>query len=70
MTEFWEEHSRDASIEEMMLDSHAEELTKYELPEILSYLPDWNEKEIVELGAGIGYENTFYPTHNKSLPKK
>ena len=40
MTEFWEEHSRDACIEEMMLDSHAEELTKYELPEILSYLPD------------------------------
>ena len=54
MTEFWEEHSRDASIEEMMLDTHAEELTKYELPEILSYLPDWDQKDIIELGAGIG----------------
>lgn len=54
MAEFWEEHSRDASVEEMMLDTHAGELTKYELPEILSYLPNWEQKEVLELGAGIG----------------
>lgn len=54
MTKFWEEHSQEASIEEMMLDSNAEELTKHELPEILSYLPSWNQKDVIELGAGIG----------------
>ena len=54
MTSFWSEHSKDASLEEMMLDSNAEELTKQELPEILSYLPTWQDKDVVELGAGIG----------------
>ena len=55
MTDFWEEHSQDASLEEMMLDTNAAELTKHELPEILSYLPSWEGKDVVELGAGIGY---------------
>ncbi|AWP12008.1 putative MORC family CW-type zinc finger protein 4 [Scophthalmus maximus] len=36
MTEFWKEHSKDATVEEMMLDSRAKELTQQELPEILS----------------------------------
>lgn len=54
MTDFWTEHSKDASIEEMMLDTNASELTKFELPEILSYLPSWRDKRVVELGAGIG----------------
>jgi len=54
MTEFWKEHSKDGSMEEMMLDSKAEELSKDELPEILSYLPDFKGKDVVELGAGIG----------------
>uniref|UniRef100_A0A3Q3JGT8 phosphoethanolamine N-methyltransferase n=1 Tax=Monopterus albus TaxID=43700 RepID=A0A3Q3JGT8_MONAL len=39
MTEFWKEHSKDATVEEMMLDSRARELTQQELPEILSMLP-------------------------------
>lgn len=52
--DFWVEHSHDASLEEMMLDTNATELTKQELPEILSYLPDWYGKDVVELGAGIG----------------
>ncbi|KAK7505822.1 hypothetical protein BaRGS_00003093 [Batillaria attramentaria] len=38
----------------MMLDNNAEELTKEELPEIMSYLPDYTGKRIIELGAGIG----------------
>ena len=54
MTEFWKEHSKDASMEEMMLDKSAEELSKEELPEILSYLPDFAGKDVLELGAGIG----------------
>ncbi|XP_052818692.1 uncharacterized protein LOC128244694 isoform X2 [Mya arenaria] len=54
MTDFWREHSQEASLEEMMLDSNAQELTKHELPEILSYLPSWESKDVIELGAGIG----------------
>ncbi|KAL4234230.1 hypothetical protein ACF0H5_005881 [Mactra antiquata] len=54
MTDFWQEHSKEASLEEMMLDTNAEELTKHELPEILSYLPSYEGKDVIELGAGIG----------------
>lgn len=54
MTSFWTEHSQDASLVEMMLDTNAEELSRHELPEILSYLPSWDGKDVVELGAGIG----------------
>ncbi|KAM9795263.1 phosphoethanolamine methyltransferase [Neosynchiropus ocellatus] len=54
MTEFWKEHSRDATVEEMMLDSRAKELTQQEMPEILSILPDLTGLQVLELGAGIG----------------
>nr|KAG5713033.1 hypothetical protein BaRGS_021827 [Batillaria attramentaria] len=43
----------------MMLDNNAEELTKEELPEIMSYLPDYTGKRIIELGAGIGADLVF-----------
>lgn len=54
MTKYWEEHSQDATLEEMMLDSSARDLCKDEEPEILSYLPNLKSKDVVELGAGIG----------------
>lgn len=54
MTEFWKEHSKDATVEEMMLDSRALELTQQELPEILSTLPCLTGSTVLELGAGIG----------------
>ncbi|XP_044126384.1 phosphomethylethanolamine N-methyltransferase-like isoform X2 [Bufo gargarizans] len=54
MTEFWEEHSRDATVEEMMLDSSAELLSKEEKPEIISLLPCLDGLNVLELGAGIG----------------
>ncbi|XP_051901042.1 phosphoethanolamine methyltransferase isoform X2 [Pristis pectinata] len=54
MSAFWEEHSRGATIEEMMLDSSAEAITQQEKPEILSMLPDTDGKRVLELGAGIG----------------
>lgn len=54
MTEFWKEHSRGATVEEMMLDSRAQELTQNELPEILSMLPPLAGSTVLELGAGIG----------------
>ena len=55
MKTFWMEHSSERSLEEMMLDSRAEELNEDDRPEILSYLPDIEGKRIIELGAGIGW---------------
>ncbi|TRY93992.1 hypothetical protein DNTS_021137 [Danionella cerebrum] len=54
MTEFWKEHSQHATVEEMMLDSNAQELSQLELPEILELLPPLPGTAVLELGAGIG----------------
>ncbi|XP_073710538.1 uncharacterized protein [Misgurnus anguillicaudatus] len=54
MMEFWKEHSKSATVEEMMLDSNAQQLTQHELPEILSMLPCLAGSDVLELGAGIG----------------
>ncbi|XP_019739480.1 phosphoethanolamine methyltransferase isoform X3 [Hippocampus comes] len=54
MTEFWKEHSKEATVQEMMLDSCAIELTQQELPEILSILPNLAGCRVLELGSGIG----------------
>ena len=54
MRDFWREHSQEGSVEEMMLDTDAKEISKQEVPEILSYLPNLRNKNVVELGAGIG----------------
>ena len=54
MTEFWNKHSIAQSVEEMMLDSKAEVLTQHEQPEVLGMLPSVKEKDVLELGAGIG----------------
>ncbi|XP_070574723.1 uncharacterized protein [Ptychodera flava] len=54
MTDYWVDHSQKATLEEMMLDSQAETLSKVETPEILSMLPKVTGKRVLELGAGIG----------------
>lgn len=54
MIAFWKEHSQHATVEEMMLDSKAQQLTKHELPEILEMLPSLDGIDVLELGAGIG----------------
>ncbi|XP_077434010.1 phosphoethanolamine methyltransferase isoform X2 [Vanacampus margaritifer] len=54
MTEFWKGHSKEATVQEMMLDSRAIELAQQELPEILSMLPSLAGCRVLELGAGIG----------------
>ncbi|XP_048883463.1 phosphoethanolamine methyltransferase isoform X2 [Brienomyrus brachyistius] len=54
MMQFWLEHSQEATMQEMMLDSNAELLSELELPEILSLLPNIEGTNILELGAGIG----------------
>ncbi|KAM0921328.1 hypothetical protein ACQ4PT_006959 [Festuca glaucescens] len=51
---YWEEHSKDLTVEAMMLDSRAADLDKEERPEILSLLPSYEGKSVLELGAGIG----------------
>ncbi|GMN46229.1 hypothetical protein TIFTF001_015407 [Ficus carica] len=51
---YWTEHSADLTLESMMLDSKASDLDKEERPEVLSVLPPYEGKSVVELGAGIG----------------
>ncbi|KAK9067568.1 hypothetical protein SSX86_011679 [Deinandra increscens subsp. villosa] len=51
---YWVEHSVDLTVEAMMLDSMAADLDKEERPEVLSLLPDYEGKNVLELGAGIG----------------
>ena len=54
MKDFWVKHSQLANMQEMLLDSNADELSDHELPEILSIVPSFKGKIILELGAGIG----------------
>ncbi|KAL5022795.1 hypothetical protein ScPMuIL_001950 [Solemya velum] len=51
---FWQHHSYDTTIQGMMLDTKADILAREEQPEIMSYLPEWEKKDVLELGAGIG----------------
>ncbi|KAF7847627.1 hypothetical protein BT93_L2776 [Corymbia citriodora subsp. variegata] len=51
---YWIEHSANLTVEAMMLDSKASDLDKEERPEILSLLPAYEGKSVLELGAGIG----------------
>ncbi|KAL8246039.1 hypothetical protein R6Q59_007255 [Mikania micrantha] len=51
---YWVEHSVDLTVEAMMLDSMASDLDKEERPEVLSLLPPYEGKSVLELGAGIG----------------
>ena len=55
MSEFWKVHSKNANLDEMMLDSNAEKLNKFEMNEILTMIPDYSGKNLLELGAGIGF---------------
>ncbi|XP_019709528.1 phosphoethanolamine N-methyltransferase isoform X2 [Elaeis guineensis] len=51
---YWMEHSKDLTVAAMMLDSRATNLDKEERPEVLSLLPPYKGKSVLELGAGIG----------------
>eukprot|EP00299_Pterocystis_sp_00344_P016732 c8396_g1_i1.p1 GENE.c8396_g1_i1~~c8396_g1_i1.p1 ORF type:complete len:507 (-),score=114.77 c8396_g1_i1:23-1543(-) len=54
MRKYWEQHSVKNTVEEMMLDDSAEIIDRLERPEILALLPDYTDKSVLELGAGIG----------------
>ena len=55
MRDYWTTHSVKASMEEMLLDTDASTISSNELPEILSILPSFKSKTVLELGSGIGY---------------
>uniref|UniRef100_A0A8D0C3F1 phosphoethanolamine N-methyltransferase n=1 Tax=Salvator merianae TaxID=96440 RepID=A0A8D0C3F1_SALMN len=54
MRRFWQDHSQESSLQEMMLDSEAERLSHEDTPEILALLPGLEGQDVLELGAGIG----------------
>ncbi|KAI8467871.1 MAG: S-adenosyl-L-methionine-dependent methyltransferase, partial [Monoraphidium minutum] len=51
---YWKEHSKEPTVEAMMLDSKASEIDQLERPEVLSTLGCIKGKRVLELGAGIG----------------
>jgi len=66
MTEYWKEHSSNADLSEMMLDSNASEMSEFEMNEILSVIPTVRNCNVLELGAGIGrYTKKFCSQANK-----
>ena len=54
MAAYWKEHSGEATVEAMMLDSKAADIDKLERPEVLRLLGPVDGLRVVELGAGIG----------------
>ncbi|GMF19667.1 unnamed protein product [Phytophthora fragariaefolia] len=54
MKSYWKEHSSSTDIETMMLDSNAQILHELEMPEILERAPSMENKDVLELAAGIG----------------
>ena len=54
MKDYWIKHSQMANLQEMLLDSNAEEISDHEMPEIISIIPSFKSKKLLELGAGIG----------------
>ena len=55
MQQLWESvASGEATVAQMVLYPNAAALSKLEIPELLSLLPDIEKKDILELGAGIG----------------
>lgn len=56
MQKFWQEVSgAGATVKQMVLYSNAEQISQREVPEVLSLLPDIAGKDVLELGAGIGW---------------
>ena len=54
MVTYWKRNSN-PNLENMMLDTNADKINRFEYPEILECLPDLDGKRILELGAGIGF---------------
>jgi len=55
MKQLWESIvSGEPTVTEMILYPNAAAVSKLEIPEVLSLLPDLEKKDILELAAGIG----------------
>jgi len=55
MKHLWEARVSDKpSVAQIILYPNAGTISKLEIPEVLSLLPDIEKKDILELGAGIG----------------
>lgn len=50
-----------------MLDTNAEQLHEFEVPEILSKAPDMKDKDVLELAAGIGRFTGYIAAQAKSV---
>ena len=61
MKRFWEEHSKNATLDEMFLEHNPDEFYKADTQEILSELPTSavDGKDVIELGAGIGFVSSI-----------
>ncbi len=58
---FW--NSKSPLLEYMLLNNDAATLDAAERPEILSYLPSFEDKNVLELGAGIGRFTSEFAKH-------
>ncbi|CAK4219023.1 unnamed protein product [Aphanomyces euteiches] len=67
MKAYWIEHSTDSSVETMMLDTNAKILTELETPEILSKMPSYKDKDVLELASGIGRYTGTIAQHASSV---
>ncbi|KAI9992734.1 hypothetical protein PInf_014602 [Phytophthora infestans] len=67
MKSYWTEHSSNTDIETMMLDSNAKVLHQLEMPEILERAPSMENKDVLELAAGIGRFTFIIGKSAKSL---
>ncbi|XP_013401977.1 phosphoethanolamine N-methyltransferase-like, partial [Lingula anatina] len=67
MSKYWRQHSSEGNLQEMLLDNDAEDIAREETPEILSMLPDYENKDVIELGAGIGRFTSSLSEQSKSV---
>ncbi|KAF4323949.1 hypothetical protein BBO99_00002356 [Phytophthora kernoviae] len=67
MKSYWTEHSSNASVETMMLDSNAKILHELEMPEIMEKAPTMEDKDVLELAAGIGRFTSIISKTAKSV---
>jgi hypothetical protein len=65
MSGFWSD--KPDTVEGMMLDTNAAEIDTEESPEIISYLPDLQGKDVLEIGSGIGYVQSKHFTEYQPL---
>lgn len=54
LTEFWEKQSHVPTVQTMMLNKFAEKVDQHDREEILASLPNFQDFNVLELGAGIG----------------